>query len=248
MPVPRGSILLVLSFSLIGGALAQDKPRLEWCLDHFPPRHYYIEGQPPYGAMVEMMEELALRGGFELTYSMPTPFERCLSLLQEGKTDLMTGLLDSPQRQTYLYLIPFDEARSEHWFGHVKALSVSSAEANRVALVRRRLYSAGIQPALLQSGYQIDWYEDDDQALMALYHRKVEYLIGPLHLLQRTIDNLPRYRGVLIPIQPPLPDVSQTAHLGLAKKSPHANLHAKIRDIMALMVEEGKTHFYAVDR
>ena len=93
------ALAMLLSFHVTAAELK--KPKLEWCLDELPPRHFFVDGVPK-GPMVAMMKKLAERAGFELTFSQPTPASRCLHKMKNGQTDLMTGLLYSEERSQNL--------------------------------------------------------------------------------------------------------------------------------------------------
>ena len=82
------ALLLILSSVMGSTRVLAAAPELEWCLDHFPPRHSYLPGQQPKGPMVDMMQKLATQSGFTLKFTPPTPVARCLKLMQQGKTDL----------------------------------------------------------------------------------------------------------------------------------------------------------------
>ena len=106
-----GLIALLLLWSSLPVRAADDvalaahraKPTLQWCLHHLPPRHSYLPGKTPSGPMVDMMQELATASGFTLTFSPPTPTSRCLKLLEQGKTDLMMGLVFTEARNAVYF-------------------------------------------------------------------------------------------------------------------------------------------------
>lgn len=135
--------LSLLCLLLCPTAAQANQPELEWCLDHLPPRQIYLASQQPTGPMVDLMQQLARQSGFTLKFSPPTPSARCLKLMQQGKTDLMTGLLWSAQREQFMLLLPFDNARPDALFSRHQQNPLNSMAAlngKTIALAENRHY------------------------------------------------------------------------------------------------------------
>lgn len=235
------SILLVCSAQLNAA-----QPTLQWCLDHFPPRHIYQPGMTePSGPMVDMMRELARRSGFTLSFSVPTPTERCLKYLTAGKTDLVTGVVSTPERQHQFLLAPFDIARTESWFVRSDQQHAGKAAIRRVALLKSKLYRTTLANELQQQGFSVLWLENTEQALAALLLNETDAVIGPEQRLGYAIATQPRYKGKLVLLNNAEGTVS-SANLAMAAKGLHAGLFNRISNELTLMMTEGKTHFYPV--
>lgn len=223
------------------------KPRLQWCLDHLPPRHSYLPGQQPQGPMVDMMQELARRSGFELTFSPPTPIPRCLKLLEQGKTDLMTGLVYSEQRASFLFLYPFDEVRMASLFVRrdgPQLYSEADLKGRTVAMSQDRVYPASIVTMLQHNGAQIVWGKDLDTALALLLYQQTDFYAGPQHYTELQLLKNQRF-GALKRSEWQMPlDAAQQNNLGLARQSRHATLAPVISEQLQQMRLEGKTRFY----
>jgi len=220
---------------------------LEWCLDHLPPRHSYLPGQQPTGPMVDMMQKLAAQSGFTLKFSPPTPVSRCLKRMQQGKTDLMTGLMWSEQREQYMLLLPFDEARPETLFVH-KTRPIDDQDALQhlqIALIKNRRYSKGLYTLLGQQQSKIRQVDDLEQAMAMLHFKQVNAVAGPLHISERLLRSNPRLQQSIMvnPWQPPTPREFQN-HLALSRMSPHFHLHLQINQQLEKLVEAKQTHFY----
>jgi len=239
--------LFSLSCSIFTGYADAAAPELEWCLDHFPPRHEYLPDQTPSGPMVEMMQKLAKQSGFTLKFSPPTPTARCLQLMQQGKTDLMTGLLWSEQREQYMLLLPFDEARPETLFVHKdRRIKDENALQNlQIALVKTRSYSKGLSALLEQQQVKLQSVDDLEQAMAMLHFKQVDVVAGPQHLAERLLSQNPRLRSSIVvnPWQPPRRLEVQN-HLALSRMSPHFELHLQISQQLEKLVEAKQTHFY----
>ena len=92
--------LLCITIFLSEVVLAQPT-QLLWCLDHVPQRQHYEPGKAPYGPVVNLMQDLAKQLNVELTFTLPTPVNRCLQQLEHGEVDIVASLLYSPQRQQH---------------------------------------------------------------------------------------------------------------------------------------------------
>jgi polar amino acid transport system substrate-binding protein len=239
------ALLLSMMSSFVG--TEAKAAELEWCLDHFPPRQEYLPGQPPRGPMVDMMQKLAQQSGFTLKFSPPTPSARCLMLMKQGKTDLMTGLMWSEQREQYMLLLPFDQAKPETLFVHKdRPMSDEDALRNRqIALVKNRTYSKGFIALLEQQQVNMRTANDLEQAMAMLHFKQVDAVAGPLHLSQHLIKHNPRLHSSIRmnPWQPPSQQELQS-HLALSRMSPHFALHLQISQQLEKLVEAKQTHFY----
>lgn len=228
---------------------AGSKPqvRLEWCLDHFPPRQFYQRGQQPTGPMVDLMQQLAQRSGFELAFSPPTPTIRCLKLMQQGKTDLMTGLLWSASREQFMLLMPYDEARPDALFVR-KNQPITSADqlaGREIGLLKQHPYSADFRQLLQKYQLTVRWSEDLDQALALLHFGQVDAVASSYHFTLQRIGQSQRLQQSIIPNHwQPVTDPASRIHLALARTSPHFQLHLIINQQLQQLVNAGHTHFY----
>lgn len=238
---------MMFSIVLLSMQASAAPAELEWCLDHFPPRHSYLPGQQPSGPMVEMMQKLAAQSGFILKFSPPTPTARCLKLMQQGKTDIMTGLMWSEQREQYMLLLPFDQAKSEMLFVHKEQQiqDQASLENRRIAIIKNRSYSKALMALLAQQQVKMRTVDDLEQAMAMLHFKQVDAVAGPLHLTERLLKSNPRLHNSIVvnPWQPPNRRELQN-HLALSRMSPHFQLHLQMSQQLEKLVEAKQTHFY----
>lgn len=226
---------------------SQVKPTLEWCLDHLPPRHSYLPGQPPKGPMVEMMQELAAASGFTLTFSPPTPLGRCLKLLEEGKTDLMTGLVQTEARQAVYLMSPFDEVRMNSIVVAPHSPVVQSEQdlrARIVVLAKDRTYPPALLKRLPQLQITVIWGKDLESALALLLYQQADIYMGPQHYTLMELQKNPRFNTLKLNNWQLPADHSQRTHLAMSRLSPHQALWPKIDHALQQMVAANKTHFY----
>jgi ABC-type amino acid transport substrate-binding protein len=233
---------LLLPFSVLAET---EKPILEWCLDHFPPRQFFNAGATePTGPMVTMMRELADRSGFSLTFSMPTPSNRCMKQLAEGTADIMTGVVGTAEREKHLLLAPFDIARLETWFVRRSQQQKGMQGIQRIALLKDRPYREALTTELQQQGFNLSWLNNAEHALAALFLKDVDAVIGPEHTLSYAISSQPRYGKKLVLLNSPQNNNQQHANLAMSRTGPHAALFERISTELTRMAAEGKTQFY----
>lgn len=223
------------------------KPVLQWCLDHLPPRHTYLAGQQPTGPMVDMMRELADASGFTLSFSPPTPLNRCLKLLEEGKTDLMTGLVQTEARQAVYLMSPFDEVRMNSIVVAPHSPVVQREQDLRgriVVLTKDRTYPPTLLKRLPQLQITVIWGKDLESALALLLYQQADIYMGPQHYTLMELQKNPRFNTLKLNNWQLPADHSQRTHLAMSRLSPHQALWPKIDHALQQMVAANKTHFY----
>ena len=239
-----GALLFCRSSSLFAA-----QPELEWCLDHLPPRQNYLPNQQPSGPVVDMMQQLAKQSGFILKFSPPTPVARCLKLMQQGKTDLMSGLLWSEQREQFILLLPFDEARPDALFranNQQPIENIAALNGKTIALAADRHYRKNLMQVLQQHQLKVKTVPNLEQALALLHYGDVDLVVGPQHITLNLLKNNPRLaENISLNSWQFEQDKSQQNHLGLSRLSAHFALHHKISQQLQLMVQQKQTHFYA---
>lgn len=225
----------------------QTKPVLQWCLQHLPPRHNYLPGQPPSGPMVEMVQELANASGFTLTFSPPTPTNRCLKLLEEGKTDLMLGLVYTEQRNAVYLMAPFDEVRMNSFFlaPHSPDLQRQQDLRGRtMVLTKDRVYSESFMKLVRDLHIKVIWGKDLESALALLLYQQAEIFAGPLHYTELELKKNPRFKTLKLSDWQLPADPSQQSFMAMSRQSPHRDLWPIITAELQKMVDAGKTRFY----
>ncbi|WP_333607278.1 substrate-binding periplasmic protein [Arsukibacterium sp.] len=224
------------------------KPELEWCLDDVPNRHHYPATGQPYGPTVNFMQELATRSGFTLTFSPNTPFSRCLRMMQQGKTDLMTGLNHSDERAGFMWLMPYDQARAEKLFLHrdtVDITSMSELSSKRIGLVRGYIYNTQLPSLLSQHGLSTVETDTLENGLQLLQRQRIDALIAPANTTEQLIASDAQFQGKIIEasLYFPFSEV-RFVNIGLSRHSKHAHLAGQINQQLALMAEQGLLQRY----
>lgn len=233
--------LLCISIFLSEVVLAQPT-QLLWCLDHVPHRQHYEPGKAPYGPMVNLMQDLAKQLNVELTFTLPTPVNRCLQQLERGEVDIVASLLYSPQRQQHFYLMPFDIARSESWFIH-KDYQFQDKPGLKVTLIKGLIYSSSLPEKYIAAGYKVATAIHMDEALSALFFRDTDVVVGPEHVTLGRIASNARYKDVLT-LAPQSQQPVIEAHIAISRTGRYADRYDDFRQVLQKIRAEGKYRLY----
>lgn len=233
------SLLSTLSVAKCFAAPA--KPVLKWCLDELPPRHSFVNGVPQ-GYVVDMMQQLADRAGFALSFSQPTPLSRCLADMKNGKTDLMAGLLTSAERTTFMKLWPVDEAKPATAFIRKNQPAFDNRQlfsGRKVVLAKTRAYPDAVLQQLTDA--TVIYAEDVDAALALLWYGDADIMLGPQYITSFAISKNKRYAETLTQsaVQP-LAVEAVIGHIGLSRASRHYHLAPKIEQALQQILDAQK--------
>lgn len=237
--------ILLCCISLLSGFASAST--LEWCLDHFPHRHFYPDNGQPHGPTVDLMQELSRRAGFTLAFSTNTPFPRCLQNLKQGKSDVMTSLNYSAARAEFMYLLPYDKARVEVLYQRKDADPLNSwteLSNQPLGMVRGYVYNAALLEKLTVQN-QVEVSSLDIGFAMLLTGR-IDALIAPAQQAVNVIDSNPRYSNKFQPaVLQFKPATDRFVYLGLSKKTVSDGQKQQIETALQSMVKDGLIdHFH----
>lgn len=246
------TIGLALSLLSVTAARAEEpvaatnsaEPQLVWCLDHFSRFHHYEDTLEPYGPSVDLMRELAKRAGFSLRFSPRTPAARCLRLMAEGKVDLMSNLKFSDERDSTMFMLPYNKTVPESLFlRHNDRRNIDTeAQLQHLTLVsiRSYLYSSSVMAFLKQHPRQTVTVDSIEAGLEMVLRGRVDALISPTVSTSDAINTTSgyRHRFRIAPL-----DLSRNSegyiHIALSRSSSHAVLEPVLRKHLADMVADG---------
>ena len=77
------------------------------CVSHFPPYQIVKPNQAPIGENIAATSYLFNKLGYEIQYTKDNSIWRCLGMLKAGKVDVMSGLLDAPERREFAHLLVY---------------------------------------------------------------------------------------------------------------------------------------------
>ncbi len=220
------------------------EPQLVWCLDHFSRFHHYEDSSEPYGPSVDLMQELAKRAGFKLHFTPRTPAARCLRLMAEGKVDLMSNLKFSDERNSHMFMLPYNKTVPESLFLRYNDSRTVNTEAQLQHLtlvsIRSYLYSPSVMAFLQQHPRQTVTVDSIEAGLEVLLRGRVDALISPTVSTSDAINSTSSYRHRF---RIATLDLSRNSegyiHIALSRNSVHAALEPQLRKHLATMVADG---------
>ncbi|PKN13503.1 MAG: hypothetical protein CVU69_02180 [Deltaproteobacteria bacterium HGW-Deltaproteobacteria-4] len=147
-------------------------------LEQNPPLSYMDEQGKPAGLLVELLDHVAAREGWEVSYQ-PDTFDRCLEKLRNGEIDLMVTIAYSKER-TELY--DFNKVNIVSNWGHLYTVPGASIESyfdlegKRIAVMRKDTHHQAFRSMLSNFGIHADYLEVDnfDQVFAALQQHQVD--------------------------------------------------------------------------
>lgn len=223
---------------------AANQPQLLWCLDHFSRFHEYEDNSEPHGISVDLMRELARRAGFSLNFTPRTSPSRCFRLMAEGKVDLMSNLRFSPERDSVMYMLRYNNTVPESLFLRYddKRLIDSPMQLRHltIASIRGYLYSDIAMAYLKQHPRQVVQVNSIEAALEMVLRRRVDGVISPTISTTDAINSTAGYahhfRKAMLDFSG---DNNNFIHIGLSRASPHAALEPVLRRHLAEMIADG---------
>ena len=223
---------------------APSQPELTWCLDHFSRFHHYEDVAQPYGPSVDLMRELAQRVGFKLRFTPRTPVSRCFKLMAEGKVDLMSNLKFSADRDSIMFLLPYDTTVAESIFlrrNDKRRLSHLSQIKNlSIASIRGYLYRQTTMQLLQQQRTNVAEVDSIEIALEMLNRSRIDALIAPTISTSEAIFATSSYQDKFRIAQLDLGDNNKEfINIGLSRQRPHSNLLPLIKQHLLQMQQDG---------
>lgn len=220
------------------------EPQLVWCLDHFSRFHHYEDTPEPYGPSVDLMQELAKRAGFKLHFTPRTPTARCLRMMAEGKVDLMSNLKYSDERNSNMFMLPYNKTVPESLFLRYNDSRIIDTEAQLQHLtlvsIRSYLYSPSVMAFLQQHPRQAVTVDSIEAGLEMLLRGRVDALISPTVSTSDAINTTSSYRHRFRIAALDLSRNNQSyIHIALSRSSAHASLEPLLRKHLADMVTDG---------
>ncbi|SNY56701.1 ABC-type amino acid transport substrate-binding protein [Arsukibacterium tuosuense] len=219
-------------------------PTLVWCLDHFPHFHEYDNSDTPVGPSVVLMQELARRAGFQLSFTPRTSLARCLKLMEQGDVDLMSNLRYSDERNQFMYLLPYSSNVAESLFLRKADQRLIDSKAQlrglTLATLRHYLYNPATMALIAEESRHIAQVDSIEVALEMLLRNRIDGLVAPTISTTEAIKAISSYqqRFKIAPL-----DFSGVApnniHLAIARNSPNAALKPLLQQHLQTMIDDG---------
>lgn len=233
---------------------ADEQPVLRWCLDHFPRFHEFHGDNPPVGASVDLMQELAKRVGFRIEYSQQIPLARCFRQLASGEMDLITNLNKTPEREALMLMFPYSQSIPEAVYqrGEDNRTISQVNQLNRltVATVRNYTYHPAVMSLIHDhAGKHLMEVDSIASGFETLAKGRVDALIVPRYSSLDYLHNTSRLHQkfkrapLILHTDPP-----RFVYIGFSKKSRHPELADAISRTLQQMMTDGTVRrLYAPD-
>jgi ABC-type amino acid transport substrate-binding protein len=219
-------------------------PQLIWCLDHFPHFHDYDVTDIPTGPSVELMQELARRAGFELSFTPRTNLARCLKLMEQGDVDLMSNLKYSEARSQYMHLLRYSNNIAESLFIRLNDERLIQSQAQlrglTLATLRHFLYTPSTMALIAEESRHIAEVDSIETALEMLLRNRIDGLVAPTISTTEAINATSSYqhRFKIAPLDFSSA-TSNDIHLAIAKNSQYAALKPLLQHHLQAMIDDG---------
>ena len=236
-------LFAVFCIALLLPVYAQQKPVLEWCLDDHPNWHNYPDVGLPYGLTVDLVKLIAERANIDIQFSPKIPFARCLAMMKNGKTDLMTSLNYTDERAAFMHLIPYDDAKPEVIFLRNDKHDIQYREqmfGKTVILVRGYAYNTELAAIIGRKHINVVEANSLDMAFAMLLLERADALIGPAQSSINVLNKNPRYHQQFKQASFALPfSQLRQVNLGLSKRSKYHYLNEHLQTVVDQMIAEG---------
>jgi ABC-type amino acid transport substrate-binding protein len=220
-----------------------ENQHLEMCVSHFPPYQIVLAEQTPMGENITATTHFFNKLGFTIRFTQNNSFRRCLGLLKAGKVDIMSGLLDAPERRNFAHLLVYGSLDQKSFFVRKNSLNISTIsdlKGLKVAVIRGMKQFEKFDNA--PDGYFEKIYFDDlDAAFRVLVAGKVDVVISTDFHEMKKIKNRVRFSEEITEVIVQLDDAN-LLFTGLSKKSKAAHLAPKLQELSRKMYKDGEFH------
>lgn len=215
--------------------------QLTMCVSNYPPYQITSPEQAPIGENIAVTTHFFNTLGFTINFTKNNTFWRCLAMLEAGKVDLMSGLLDAPERRNFAHLFSYSSLNEKSFYVKNKNLKISDfsdLKGLKVAVLR------GIKQFKQFDNAPKDYLEkvyvtDLDAAIRVLAADKVDVFISTdflyLEKFKYKGNTTQQIKEIIVKL-----DDSALLFTGLSKKSKVAHLAPKFSELSKSMYKSGE--------
>lgn len=234
--------MLIILFTAQTEAINKtENQALTMCVAHYPPHQIVLPEQPPIGENIAATTYLFKKLGFTLRFTQDNSFWRCLAMLKAGKVDIMSGLLDAPERREFSHLFVYGSLNKKLFYVNKQNINISTfsdLKGLRVAVLRGIKQFKQFDNA--PKGYLKKVYVSDlDTAFRVLVAGKVDVVISTdffdLEKYKSQVDGTQEIAEVIVKL-----DDSSLLFTALSKKSKVAHLAPKFTELSNTLYKNGK--------
>jgi polar amino acid transport system substrate-binding protein len=209
----------------------------------FPP---YLKGDvngPARGGIaVELVREISRRLGLRAEVEL-VPWKRALKMAETGRSDGVTLLMHTREREEYLVFSDALFQTTDLVFYNKTALSgfewqgFQDLKGFTIGLVSGYTYGSDFLDAVTDLGLKVEYTDSTETNFNKLYLGRIQLAVEEEHVARYLIRSHPWWSGKIGEARTPV--ASYTYHLALSRASEAASLISKINEIIADMKEEG---------
>lgn len=211
------------------------------CVSHYPPHQVVLPDQTPIGENIAAATYFFSKLGFSIRFTQNNTFWRCLAMLKAGKVDIMSGLLDAPERREIAHLLAYSSLNKKLFYVNKPNLNIrkfSDLKGLRVAVLRGIKQFKQFDNA--PEGYLTKVYVSDlDAAFRVLAAGKVDVVISTdffdLALFKNQAENSQEIKEIIVKL-----DDSSLLFTALSKKSKVAHLAPKFTELSKTLYNNGE--------
>ncbi len=215
--------------------------QLTMCVSHYPPHQVVLPAQAPIGENIAAASYFFNKLGYTLRFTPNHSFWRCLAMLKAGKVDLMSGLLDAPERRNFAHLFAYSTLNKKSFYVNNPDLNLttfSDLKGLKVAVLRGVKQFTQFENA--PEGFLKKIYVSDfEAAFRVLEAGKVDVVIAndafDFKKLKNRISATEKINEVIIEL-----DDSSLLFTALSKKSKVAHLAAKFSELSKTLYQNGE--------
>jgi len=234
--------LLMISLTAQGRTINDNTNQyLTMCVSHYPPHQIVLPDQTPTGENIAAATYFFNKLGFSLRFTQNNSFWRCLAMLKAGKVDIMSGLLDAPERREFAHLLAYSALNKKLFYVNKNNLNISTfsdLKGLKVAVLRGIKQFKQFDNA--PDGYLKKVYVSDlDAAFRVLVAGKVDVVISTdffdLDKFKNQANATQEIAEVVVKL-----DDSSLLFTGLSKKSKVAHLVPKFTELSKVLYKNGE--------
>lgn len=237
----RGSVFLflltILTVLFAKTAFAAD---YEVATDYWPPFREMSDDGEIEGYDVDLMQDIARRMKVGFSF-VRYPWARCLENMAQGRSDLMTGLARTPEREKYILYTDqsYHQCRPAFYVRHDYGVPLKSYEDLQDLTIGYTRNSAYFEPFDSDDGLRKVAVANERTLLRMLLKGRLDVVVGTDCQVLTDI----RQMGIegLIEQAEYAPDASVKLYLGVSKKSPLAIQMGRLNTALEEAIADGTT-------
>jgi len=199
--------------------------------ESWPPHYIAEEGRKPTGFAVEILDAVALRAGYKVTYKVTKTMREAYDMAVDGTVDLMPNVGVVPERLSEFAFTDPVETFVVSIFVRADTQDIDGAPdlaGHRVAVVKRNM---GLRLMSKRPDVESVVFEDVSSALFDLVAGRVDAMIYPAPILQDLAKQVGIERRIKI-VGEPLLEVKRAIAVHPSRTEIHRRLSAAVDEFV----------------